>query len=188
LRLVDGAIQGKVRLHAGIGGTQLQSERMPALLRAEVSQVFAALDTIDATLLLSGRLDQPQLEIQSDVGQRIAAGMQSAFARQAEQWKQSLTTKVNEIAQSETNQLSQKLNTRYQGLLSQHGDMLSQLKGVQTLLASVQGGQSNPGDLFRQVSGTGLIPSNKSRKTKQVQDQLDQAGNLLQGLGGSIFR
>ncbi len=188
IRLQDENIVGAIKLHAQLTESDLSSARMPDMLRSEVAGVFQTLDTVDATLNLAGNLRQPQIEIQSDVGQQIADGMKRAFQRQGEQLKAAMTAKVAEIAQEQKQKLTQELSVQYQELLAKHADTQKQLQGAQQLLAAARSGQTNPGELFRQVSGTGLIPAGKSRKTEKVQQQLDQAGKLLEGFGGGLFR
>jgi len=188
IRLQEEHIAGAIRLHAQMSQSDLESDRMPAMLRSEVAGIFQSLDSIDATVDLTGNLQHPQIEIQSDLGEQIATGMKTAFTRQGEQLKSAMTAKVAEIAQDQKQNLTQELSVQYQELMAKHADTQKQLQGAQQLLAAVRAGESNPGDLFRQVSGTGLISKKKSRKAEKVQRQLDQAGQLLEGFGGGLFR
>jgi len=188
IRLQDENIVGAIQLHAQMTGSELTSDRMPSILRSEVAGIFQNLDAIDATVNLKGSLRQPQIAIQSNFGQQIANGMKTAFSRQGEQLKVAMSAKVNEIAQQQKQKLTQELSGQYQQLLAKHADTQKQLQGAQQLLAAARSGQSNPGELFRQVSGSGLISKGKGKKVDKVQRQLDQAGQLLEGFGGGLFR
>ncbi len=188
VRVQEDTVAGAIKLHAKMTQSDLSSDRMPAMLRSEVAGLFQTLESIDATVNLAGDLHRPQIEIQSDLGHQIANGMKTAFQRQGEQLKAAMTAKVTEIAQQQKQKLTQELSTQYRDLLAKHADTQKQLQGAQQLLAAARAGESNPGELFRQVSGTGLIPQGKGRKAEKVQRQLDQAGQLLEGLGGGLFR
>ncbi len=187
LRLRDSEIEGHISLRSSLQQAELTSSSMAPLLKSAVVDVLNQLDSVDASIQVSGPVDEPALKIDSRLGEQVAAGVQTALRQQAEQVKAVLQARVGELADQQKRRLSSELSERYQTLVSQHKATFEKIQGAQRLLASVRSGPARPEDLFRQVSGSGLLSSDQEEKVNQ---QLKKRDQLLKGLGGAgaIFR
>jgi uncharacterized protein (TIGR03545 family) len=185
IRLSENNVNGTISLESDFVKASVTSQKMNPLMQSAVADVFRGVQSIDATIQIDGTVDAPELGIQSRFGDSIAAGLQTAFAHQAERMKAELTNRLAQMATEQKQRLSKELNSRYQELVADHSRTLQQVKQTQQLLASVRSGQADPRQLFRQVSESGILPNGKQEK---VQRQLDQADKLLKGLGSGVFR
>ena len=150
-------------------------------LRGAVTNVFAGIDDVSASVQLSGTLRRPGISIQSDLGEQVATGLRSALTNQADQLKSTLTAQVNQLAAEQQQGLSALLNARYQELLNQHASTVKQIQGTQQLLAGFRNGSAKPEDVFRTVSESGILSNEKNKKLGR---EVQKASQFLDGLRG----
>ena len=181
MRQTERSVSGAVKLHAQLQNAAMQSDKVAPILQQELTAILQGIDQIDATLHIQGDLQQPSIRIESGVGRQIAAGLKAVFSRQSQRMQDALQTQLVELANAQKQRFVGGLNSRYQDLVTQHAAAQQQLQGARRLIASLQGGEANPGQLFRTISGSGLLPQKKEDK---LQQQLDTAGELLKGFGG----
>lgn len=185
IRVQDDQIHGLVQLNSTLQQADITSESMTPLLKHAVVDILRNVDTVDATVQVTGTLQKPDVQIDSPLGEQVAAGLQTALARQTEHVKAALASQVNQLAAEQQDRLSAELNGRYQALVAEHKATFEKIQGAQQLLASVRSGSSNPVDLFRQVSGSGLLPE---KQQEQLDRQMKKRDQLLQGIGSGLFR
>ena len=185
LLLMGRNIDGQIQLNSNLNQVEFTSATISPIMRNAVTDVFQNSKAVDATIQIAGTVKAPTVEITSSFGEGIATGLQTVFANHAQQSKAILSAKVAELATEQKQRLSAELNERYQKLVADHKAMLKQINGAQQLLVNLQSGQTNPADLFRQVSGAGILSRKKENRGLQ---QMEQSQKLLQELGGGIFR
>jgi len=185
LLLMGNNIDGQIQLNSNLQQVEFTSATISPIIRNAVTDVFHNIKTVDATIQIAGTVRAPTVEITSSFGEGIATGLQTVFANQAQQAKALLSAKVAELATEQKQRLSAELNSRYQELVADHKATLKKINGAQQLLVSLRSGQANPAELFRQVSGSGIL---SKKKEDRVLRQMEQSQKLLQGLGGGIFR
>ena len=178
-------VRGIVRVDSDLQHTNLTSRKMKPQLQSAVRDVFDSVKSVDATVQIAGTLDAPAVEIGSRFADGVVSGLQTAFARQAEQLKSELRSHVKQLAIEQQERLSAQLSRSYEQLVVDHQETLQQIQGTQQVLVSLRSGQTKPTELFRQVSEAGILPRKKGKK---IQRQMDQTEKLLQEFGGGIFR
>jgi len=185
LLLMGSNINGQIQLDSNLNRVEFTSATISPIMQNAITDVLQNSKTVDATIQITGNVQTPTVEIKSSLGERIATGLQPVFTNQAQQAKTLLSAKVAELAKEQKQRLSIKLNDRYQRLVADHKARLQQINGARQLLVSLQSGQASATTLFRQVSGNGILSSNKEN---QIHRQVEQSQKLLQGFVGEIFR
>lgn len=178
-------IDGTIRVESRLMRTDLASEKLSPLLQTAVTDVLSNVKTVDGTVHVTGLMDNPDVQLQSRFSEEVADGLQLAYSKHADQIKAALASRVEQLANEQKEKLTRKLNERYQSLLADHKSTVNRIQGTQRLLASVRSGQANPQELFRQVSGSGIL---SEKQEQRVEKQLQQSNRLLRGLGNGLFR
>lgn len=185
IRMQDDQIRGLVQLTSSLQQAHIASAGMSPVLKVAIVDILRGVDSVDAAVQVTGTLQRPEVRLDSRLGEQVAAGLQAALSSQAERAKSELASQVTQIAAEQKDRLSAELNGRYQELVADHRATFEKIQGAQRLLASVRSGSSDPVDLFRQVSGSGLLPT---KQQEQLDQQMKKRDQLLQGIGNGIFR
>lgn len=185
LQVQGESLDGTIRVESRLTQANLASEQLSPLLQTAVTDVLSNLETVDGTVHVTGLLDNPDVQIHSRFSEQIADGLQLAYRKHADQIKAALASRVDQLANEQKQKLTRKLNDRYQSLVADHKATISKIQGTQRLLASVRSGQANPQELFRQVSGSGIL---SEKQEERVGKQLQQSNRLLRGLGNGLLR
>ena len=181
IQLTGSDIDGRISLVSDLHSAELTSKNMTPVIREAVSDVFADIHTVDATVRFNGPVNAPAIEIASGFGETLATGLQSVFEIQVKQLKTDAVRQVAELAAEQKQRLAKDLGGSYRQLVADHKATLEKVQETQQLLS----GQMKPQDVIRQVSKSGIL----GKKTgARVRGQLDQSQKLLQGLGGKVFR
>ena len=152
-----------------------------------VSHVEGALMRLPGIVGVSVNLgtEKASVELESRFGEDVASELETAFASQAEVLKVALRNRVQQLATENQRRLSAVFNDYYKDLVADYQATLQEVQGARRIVASVRSGATNPQELFRQVSGSGLF---SKQKKDRIQRQREQADKLLKERGGGIFR
>jgi uncharacterized protein (TIGR03545 family) len=190
LVLTGDAIDGTIQLASQveqIGWVAPQTMR-PEFSQA-VNEALAAVHSVEAQLIVGGTLRRPSMQIKSDLGQQVAAGIQSALTTQLNAAKQRLVTEVNSVATSQARRLSARFSEQYDKLLADNAQVIAGVQDVQRIVASVRSGRVDAETLFRTATESRLIDDEHRQKldgaVEDVNQKLRKAG-LPEGLPGIL--
>lgn len=94
------------------------SESGNQVMAGIVQQTLASIDTISATLHFSGSYAQPEVRLESELGDKIAQGLKLAFQSELVRQKQNMAQQIEQRAGQEREQLVQKLNRQYSDVIA----------------------------------------------------------------------
>ena len=140
---------------------------------AAVNDAFSNLQTLNATVQISGTLRQPNIELHSDVGEQVASGVKIAFTHQLEAAKEKLMDEVTDYADEHIQTLKNRFAAEYTRLLDDNADLISQTSEVHTLVASLRSGNMDARSLVKQVSSSSLIKDKDRAKIDGVMEKVD---------------
>lgn len=83
-----------------------------------LTQSLAGIDSISATLYCSGSYERPEWKVESELGEKIADGLNIAFQAEILRQKQKVAQQIEQLASQEREKLIQKLNTQYSEVLA----------------------------------------------------------------------
>ncbi|HEY3964787.1 MAG TPA: TIGR03545 family protein [Planctomycetaceae bacterium] len=169
----------------------LQFQQQPATLTAKlggdrsqvdshviegINDIFAGIKNLQGTLQIRGTLESPQLAIQSNIGQQIATGMNTALAHQLDQGREALAAKLNDQVAQQTDKLKGLFKQKSQGLAAQlnlNEQQVTQLMQQVTggPLAGLDKGAGNPLDILKK-SADPSKPINAKKATDEIQGGL----------------
>ncbi len=118
------------------------------MLAETLAETLAGVKQVEASLQLTGTLQQPRWSLQSDLGRQLATGMNAMIAGEMKRRQEELTAGLNARLQEKTGTLQQMMNERYSGLIA--GLDLNETN-ARGLVQRVAGGKSlGLGGLLRQ--------------------------------------
>jgi hypothetical protein len=129
--------------------------------------------TLDAMITLGGTLAKPEIDLQSDVGDQIAEGVQDAFFQQLEVARDRLLVEVNDYANDHLEKLKSRFAGEYEKLKNDNQELLEQVNEVRTIVAALQSGKADPATLVKQVANSKLIPEKEQKKVQKVMGDVD---------------
>jgi uncharacterized protein (TIGR03545 family) len=190
LILIRNQIEGQIDLQSQIRNLSFQADDS---VRSEIveaaNDAFEAVRVLNATVKLGGTLTRPEIDLQSDVGEQVALGVQQAFTHQLANAKERLLSEVNTYAGDQIAKLKGRFSGEYEKLMTENKELLEQIQEVQTIVASLQSGKVDPSTLFKQVANSKLIPEKEQQKIRKVMDEFDdtvQGRSLPAGLQEKI--
>ena len=137
---------------------QMRGSELDTLL----SSLAEGIDRIEAELTVSGTMENPQIRIQSDLGERFAARLQPVLLHQWNESRQLLANDLNEKTNDALQQVGSLFTEQLDPLLNQLNLAQSQITG------------GNPNTSAQQV-----IQSLMSGDSKAAQQQLQQQGTQI---------
>jgi len=186
LRLIGDQMDGNIKLASGIDNLHLEAETKvrPEIIEA-ANDAFSAVQVLNASVSLGGTLKQPELELQSDVGEQISEGIRLAFANQLDRARERMLTEVNAYAGDQIGKLKGRFSGEYERLMTENRELLDQANEVKSIVASLRSGKADPSTLVRQVTNSRLIPEKEQKKINRVMGEFEetlQGGSLPSGL------
>jgi hypothetical protein len=179
LTLIKDRIDGSIALKSQVGNLKFDaSDDVRSEIVVAANDAFSAIRILNASVRLGGTLRSPTIELQSDVGEQVALGVQQAFTHQLDHAKERLLSEVNAYAGDQIEKLTGRFKGEYDKLMSENKDLLEQVSEVRTIVASFQSGKIDPATLLKQVSSSKLIPAKEQQKINRVMEEID---NTLQG-------
>ncbi len=162
LKLVGDSLTGKLQfrqqpavLTAKLGSDMSQ---VPPQAVEAINDIFAGIKDLQGVLQIDGKLDDPHLTIESNIGQQVANGMSAALAHQLGQGREVLAGKLNDQAAQHTDNLKSLFKQKSQGLTSKlnfNEQQVTQLTQQMTggRLAELDKAAGKPLDLLKKPSG-----------------------------------
>ena len=159
----------------------------PEIIEA-ANDVFASLQTLNATVQISGTLRRPDIELHSDVGEQVASGVKAAFTHQMDVAKEKLMAEVTDFADEQFQTLKNRFAAEYGQLERDNKELIQKVSEVQTLVASLRSGRMDARSLAKQVSSSSLIKEKDREKINDAMEKVDSAfsGRLPGGLQDRI--
>ncbi|MFO1001402.1 MAG: TIGR03545 family protein [Planctomycetaceae bacterium] len=179
LALIEDAIEGNIDLKSNVTNLSFQaSEDMRSEITEAANDAFAGIRVLNASVKLGGTLRDPELDLQSDVGEQVALGVQTAFTNQLDKAKERLISEVNSYASDQIEKLKERFTGEYDKLRDDNKELLAQINEVREIVATLQSGKLDAQTIIRQVKSSKLIPQKDQEKISRVMDEID---NTLQG-------
>ena len=179
LALIEDAIEGNIDLKSNIGNLSFQaSDDMRSEITEAANDAFADIRVLNASVKLGGTLRKPTIDLQSDVGEQVALGVQTAFTNQLDKAKERLISEVNSYASDQIEKLRERFTGEYDKLRDDNKELLAQINEVREIVATLQSGKLDTQTIFRQVKNSKLIPQKDQEKITRVMDEID---NTLKG-------
>lgn len=178
LTVMANEIKGNVDLDSKISGLNFDAKDdvRPEIVEA-ANEAMASVRMLNASVDLAGTLRDPKIDLRSDVGEQVAAGVQQAFTTQLDKAKLRLITEVNSYAGDQIEKLKSRFSGEYAKLMEDNKVLLEQVGEIRTLVASLQSGKVDPGTMIRQVTNSKLIPAKEQEKIRRVMGDMDSIVN-----------
>lgn len=189
LVVVQNQIQGQLVLDSRLDQLEFSAnEDVRPEIIAAANEVFASLQTLNATVQISGTLLKPDIELHSDVGEQVAIGVKTAFTQQLAVAKVKLMEEVTDFADEQFQTLKNRFAAEYGQLERDNKELIKKVSEVQTLVASLRSGNLDARTLARQVSSSSLIKEKDRVKIDSALEKVDSifSGQLPDGLPGRI--
>lgn len=178
LRLVRNRIDGTIDLDSQLGNLKFEA---PENVRTEIvdaaNQALTSLSVLNARVVLGGTLRDPDIKLESDVGEQISEGVKHAFTQQVDIAKERLVAEVNTFAGEQIEKLTGRFKGEYDQLMTKNKDVLEQIGEVREIVATLRSGKMDPQTLVRQVTNSKLIPEKDQQKIRQIVGDVDQVLN-----------
>jgi uncharacterized protein (TIGR03545 family) len=179
LALIEDSIEGKIDLQSKIANLSFQaSDDVRSEITEAANDAFDSIRVLNASVRLGGTLRDPVIDLQSDVGELVALGVQTAFTNQLEKAKERFISEVNSYANDQIGKLKERFTGEYDKLREDNKELLAQINEVREIVATLQSGKLDSQTIFRQVKNSRLIPQKDQEKITRVMDEID---NTLQG-------
>ncbi|MEJ7592430.1 MAG: hypothetical protein WKF77_12840 [Planctomycetaceae bacterium] len=176
LVIVENQIQGQLVLDSRLNHLEFSASEdvRPEIIEA-ANDVFASLQTLNATVEISGTLRQPDIEMHSDVGEQVASGVKAAFTHQLGVAKEKLMAEVTDFADEQFQTLKNRFAAEYGQLERDNKELIEKVSEVQTLVASLRSGRMDARSLAKQVSSSSLIKEKDREKFNDAMEKVDSA-------------
>ncbi len=179
LALIEDNIEGNIDLQSNISNLSFQaSDDVRSEITEAANDAFNSIHVLNASVKLGGTLRDPVIDLQSDVGEQVALGVQTAFTNQLDKAKERLISEVNSYASDQIEKLKERFTGEYDKLREDNKELLAQINEVREIVATLQSGKLDTQTIFRQVKNSKLIPQKDQEKITRVMDEID---NTLQG-------
>ena len=174
LALIEDAIEGKIDLQSNIDNLNFQaSEDVRSEITEAANDAFSGIRVLNASVKLGGTLRKPEIDLQSDVGEQVALGVQTAFTNQLDKAKERLISEVNSYAGDQIEKLRERFTGEYDKLRDDNKELLAQINEVREIVATLQSGKLDAQTIIRQVKSSKLIPQKDQEKITRVMDEID---------------
>ncbi|MBC7965641.1 MAG: TIGR03545 family protein [Fuerstia sp.] len=179
LVVVQNQIEGHLVLDSRLDHLEFSANEdvRPEIIEA-ANEVFASLQTLNATVQFSGTLLKPEIELHSDVGEQVASGVKTAFTHQLAVAKEKLMAEVTDFADEQFQTIKNRFAAEYGQLERDNKELIEKVSEVQTLVASLRSGNLDARSLARQVSSSKLI---KDKDREKVNDAMGKVDSIFGG-------
>jgi len=185
LVVVENRIQGYLVLDSQLDQLAFSANEdvRPEIIEA-ANEVLSSLQTLNATVQISGTLRKPGIELHSDVGEQVASGVKVAFTHQLAVAREKLMAEVSDYADEHIQTLKNRFAADYDRLLLDNAELIEKAAEVQMLVASLRSGKMGARSLVKQVSSSSLI---NDRDREKVNSAMEKVDSVLSGqLPGSL--
>ncbi len=200
LSLVEDQISGQLDVSSEFGNSHFQTKSPYATALAGVTRdTLASISTVNATITLNGSVLRPKVTMTSDLGEKVAAGFETAFAANLPQMKAQAMTLISTYAQEQKQTLATKLGKPYTDITADYAKLVASLDEVRAIAKNLRSGQVDPNAIFQQVSQTGVLKEKDQQKADKymgtankifdgMQDPNTAIQDALPGLRKKLFR
>lgn len=180
LQLAGNALTGRMDLHSSLmdQAFTLKEGLRPEFAMA-ANRALSQIRDVNATVVVSGTVDKPELDLHSDVGEQLADGMETAVRMQLEETRTKLMADVNAWSTDQVAKLTSRFSTEYDQLVAEHEQIIRQVEGIRTVVASLQSGKPDAKAVFRQVRDSNLIPEKQSQEVDKALRGLNNVNRLI---------
>lgn len=185
LVIVENRLQGHLELDSTLDQLAFAADEdvRPEIIEA-ANDVFASLQTLNATVQISGTLRKPEIDLYSDVGEQVASGVKVAFTHQLNVAKEKLMAEVAEFSDEQFQTLRNRFAAEYGQLERDNKELIAKASEVQTLVAGLRSGNMDARSLVKQVSSSSMIKDKDRQKINSAMEKADSA--LSRQLPGSF--
>jgi uncharacterized protein (TIGR03545 family) len=182
IKLVGEHLSGQIHLEEQqasltptLGG---QLAKLPPPAMDSIHDTIGAIRGVQATLHLDGTLESPRFQIESDLGQQVAAGIGAAFTHQLDAGREKLAAQLNDQADKQTNRLKDLFRQKSKGLSDQLAVNETQ---VNQLMKQLTGGRL--AELDQPLSkGLDALKGGKGSPAADVKPAVDEVQDDLKKL------
>jgi uncharacterized protein (TIGR03545 family) len=188
MTLVENQVQGQITVSSDFGSPEFRvKNEFAAGLAGVAQQTLAGIQQVHATIQLDGPLQKPNASVTSDLGEQVAAGLDTAFADYLPQLQNLLAAKVSGYADEQRQKLATTFGGRHEQLLADNTRVLEGLDQIRQLVAAAKSGKADPRAVFQTVSESGVLSAKDQQKADKV---MQKTNKVLDGLGdpGKAFQ
>jgi len=178
LVVIDHRIHGYLALDSRLENLKFSANKdvRPEIIEA-ANDVFSNLQTLNATVQISGTLRKPSIELHSDVGDQVASGVKLAFTHQLEVAKEILMAEITDYADEHIQTLKNRFAADYDRLLRDNAELIDKAAEVQTVVASLRSGHMDARGLVKQISSSNLLHDKDREQVKRAMKNVDAVLN-----------
>ncbi len=178
LRVQDSRIEGQIDLDSEISNLKFAAtEDVRTEIVDAANDAMTSLSKLNATVMIGGTLRDPEINLESDVGEQISEGVKHAFTQQLDIAKERLVAEVNTFAGEQIEKLTGRFKGEYDQLMTKNKDVLEQIGEVREIVATLRSGKVDPQTLVRQVTNSKLIPQKDQEKIRRIMGDVEQTLN-----------
>lgn len=180
MTLVENQIAGQIDVTSDFGSSDFQTKSPYATALAGVTQdTLASISTVNATIQLNGSILKPNVTMNSDLGQKIASGFETAFAANLPMMKEQAVSMVTAYALEQKTTLAARLGKPYKDIEADYKQLMASLGEVRAIAQNLKSGQVDPNAIFRTVSETGVL---KDKDQQKADKYLGTANKIFGGM------
>ncbi|MDA1229511.1 MAG: hypothetical protein O2856_01930 [Planctomycetota bacterium] len=174
LVIMENQIEGHLAIDSRLDQLEFTAsdDIRPKIIEA-ANEAFSSMQTLNASVRISGTFRKPDIELHSDVGEQIAAGVKFAFAHQLDLAKAKLMAEVSDYADQHIQALKNRFAAEYTQLLEENQDLITKASEVRTLVADLRSGNMDARGLVRSVSSSSLINEKDRDKINGTMEKVD---------------
>ncbi len=200
LTLVENHVQGRITVSSHFSSPEVHVQNeFAAALAGVAQQTLAGIQQVNATIVLDGPIQKPNVNVTSDLGEQIATGFDAAFTEYLPQLQAVLADKVAGYVDEQRQKLAATFGGRHEQLLADNTRVLEGLDQIRQLAVALKSGKADPNAVFRTVSESGVLSAKDQQKADDVMQKtnkiLDGFNNpnkafqqALPGLRRKLFR
>ncbi len=174
----DSRIEGQIDLDSEISNLKFAAtEDVRTEIVDAANDAMTSLSKLNATVMIGGTLRDPEINLESDVGEQISEGVKHAFTQQLDIAKERLVAEVNTFAGEQIEKLTGRFKGEYDQLMTKNKDVLEQIGEVREIVATLRSGKVDPQTLVRQVTNSKLIPQKDQEKIRRIMGDVEQTLN-----------
>lgn len=177
--LTGNEMSGFIQLLSDIDGLSFEasSDVRPEIVEA-ANEALHGIQSLDVVLALTGTLQKPDIVLSTELGDQIATGIQTAVMHQLDKARTRLLEEADRQATAQLARLRTRFGEEYQRLATDNEKLITQVREVSALLATLKSGKVDPQAVIRQVSNSRLL---KEKDREAVERVMNGVNGVMQG-------
>ena len=139
---------------------------------------MTGVQTCALPISLTGTLQKPDIVLSTELGDQIATGIQTAVMHQLDKARTRLLEEADRQATAQLARLRTRFGEEYQRLATDNEKLITQVREVSALLATLKSGKVDPQAVIRQVSNSRLL---KEKDREAVERVMNGVNGVMQG-------